>query len=511
MLIVLLLASPIFGQYSQQSTNGRDYQDVSSTNGLGYNQAGWLTNGKNYVRTIYPLGTIFRESFGNVPNGDPCGSPSSQTCQQTWNLASGTAGSIGAMTGCASGANGSALSLGTAAAKVNTYGTFPPLFIDQNYTITITFCPSTYGTSFDELLALTNSGSADHLAEVYWYTSGKLCAIGCGSGTSAATVKNALNTLVISLNSTPSSSYISLNGGTHLAFTPTVTDGQNVFEINADGTAAFNIQSITIVAGTGNTSTGGWQPSMFVDLAGASGGATATQAILNAGTHCGDQQAVSTSSWATPATNYFTIQTGAPSLPVPLPVCGTLYGGNTGLWLQYQNAGVTSGNPFVYFFNTTYSTAIAGFVGNFTVSSLTNLTTSDVFRLQGAGFLICGQTTLGYTGSTCAGSSSANTQLILCGENNAGTNAGCLPITSGSSYFVQMFTQSSNADTLTVYNWPGLSLVGTVAITGNWSGGSGTMNVGPFGSENPTNTVTWKYSNIILVNADAPSSLLAYY
>jgi hypothetical protein len=296
-----------------------------------------------------------------------------------------------------------------------------------------------------------------------------------------------------------------------LAFTPTATDGQDTFEINADGVAAFNIQTITIVAGTSNTSTGGWPPSMFVDLAGASGGATATQTILNAGTHCGNQGAVSTSNWATPSTNYFTIQTGAPSLPVPLPVCGTLYGGNTGFWLQYQNAGQTSGGAFVYFFNTTYGTAIAGFVGNFTVSSLTNLTTSDVFKLQGAGALICGSTSSTGPWTTCAGSLSANVQLLICGENNAGTNAGCLPITSGSSYFVQMFTQSSNADTLAVYTWPGLSLVGTVPVTGSWSGTSGQMYVGPFGSENPTNTVTWKYSNTILVNADAPSSLLGYY
>jgi len=514
--LFLLCSSVVFSQ--TPGSNGRDFQNASAANGKSFSNPGWGANGLQFQSGIYAPNNLFYESFDNIANGRNCADASSTPgCQNTWTLSSGTAPTVTAMSNCASGASGNALFSNAAAFHHQTYGLWGPIKTGQAVVITIVFCATANGANYDILFQTSNLNWGSHLAQISWDNSGALCPDGCSSHTSNKVTLDALNTLVITLSTTDTASSIALNGGTAVTFTSSDTNYNDSVELEGDTSAKVYFQSIKITSTT--VSGGGWLPTMLVDLAGASGGATATQSILQAGTHGGSCAARASMYWATPSTNYYTIQTGAPALANPVPIAGVEYLGNTGFFLQYQNAGSTSGNPFECQYDVTGTTNELTLYFVPTVSAIAGLTQSDVFEIQGAGANICANTSVK---NSCAGSDNSATQLLLCGENHTGNTAGCVGITSGNGYVIDYFTQSSNTDYLYVYNATvsggGRVVLGSevsgspITVTGNWTAAPANLYLGPFGSENPTKTVTWKYSNVILTQRDAnPGYLLQYF
>lgn len=450
-------------------------------------------------RRVYPSGTAFEESFGNVAtNGDPCWSGGPSSCDQSWAV---TAGSGQQIVSAPSGWGGDALDLpaGATALELKSYGTLPTIPADSGFTLTVTVEMSAYDSGYPNLVVLDNvAGQLE--ASFGDHSTGFFEGLGNPCPAAAATV----HTLEVVMNGAASKFLIDgVQCGADFS-----DPGYAPTQLVLYGSSANDVkfQEITI---DGASVTGGWQPSSFADFAAQSGATTV--AAMNAGTHCFP----GAGGWVADTftgTSAFSTDTG--NFAAPLSVCGTDYSGNSGVSLELTwPTGSESEYAWEFDGNTT-STGLSGVVASMGFKWKTDAPDTASFTDQ-AGIFASGGTfnffhVCGGTATTpCTGTSP--TQLWICAEQTNGTSPNCYgPIAPGTWYWITMERTSSGNDLMNVYSWPSLSELASLGLTDTPPTSADTAMEFKFGpaAETPGVPMDSWFSDIVFEYADAQFPVL---
>lgn len=452
-----------------------------------------------WAQQSYPSGTAFEENFGNAAtNAVPCWVSGPSSCVQPWVVTAGSGQQIvSAPSGYGfAGANVLSLPSAATALALQTYGTLPAIPANSAFTLTMTVATSGYSAGSNVLLLKNVAGQSEVLVGIgygngFWFNGGSVCA----ASTDVA------HTIEVTTNGTTMSFYIDgVQCGASIS-----DPGYRTYQIDLDGNTGENLWVGTVTI-SGAAVTGSWPPSTFVDLTGS--GTASSSSILD---RCGN----SANGWTlSSGTNDFTVSSGAPTLPSAVSVCGVSYSG-AGNWLVYTNPAQVSGAYIGSGYEVAATTGVVaswGFLANLSVSSISSLATSDFATIRDSAnaernINICG----GTAGATsCSGATGSDTELLVCGEQSSGSDApGCISVNQATYWFTFDVTASGN-DQISVYDWPSLALVGTINLTDTppTAAGATTFYLGPTGAENPGETVTWKYSDIIIEYADAQFPVL---
>ena len=449
----------------------------------------------------------FYESWGG--GSESCGFGGASSCNQFWNLASGTNATV---TSCPAGGTVPAtnclkLAHNATQTSLQSYGTMPLIPQSTGAVSTLTF--SFYYTSatlqaFNTALVLQVVASGAQAYQTVSNSSGSGQWYWNDGNTAETVSTNTWHYITVVING--ASSYSSLDGGTHQTFTAPAHDYDEIILNSDTNSSDFYYGPITITT----TYDGGWPPSSISDWAGGSGTPTATN--LAAGTHCGNGV------WGESGSTLTFTFDNTTSIPFPgnHSACGTSYGGNTGVSLKAAWTPTSSSDSWGIGINTTYSNLYWGVYWRTNVSDFTNLTFTDQGGSSGSvgsdstAWHICGSTST----TQCIGAT-PYTYLLICNENGAGTTIGCAQITNATWYWITGENLSTGADYLNVYNVNQTtgavgSLVASFGPAGNPDNAPGAMQVrlGDVGGEAPGASMSSWYENLIITYADGSFPVL---
>lgn len=460
-VLILSLVPAAHGQYqaNQQQANGRDFVSFPG-GGRSYSSAGWGGNGRNYVPTIYPAGTVWREAMGNNLNGYPCWSGATGTnaqCTQTFDLASGSGETVTAANGCGSNAPfANAIELPAATTPV--FYAYVPLMSQSTANFTYDFYAwvcysSTAGVSFDNILQFGSTSSYNQAANVYTDGSGSgklVFASSSSSGTAITAAAGAWHLLHFHLVGGSSTCYGTIdNSSSTNTLTCASSDFYQLVIAGAGSSANFYWGPMWI---TQSSLGGGWPPTSFMDSAGGTNGTTVTTANLATATHC--VAPYSNPPWTinlggSTAITFSTAESIA--VPVPVAACGAIYTGNTGVSLHYHNAGSTADDYLHYNFYT-FSESVMMVVYYYTPSSYSGLTYTDQLGIDAPGGAIAMHVCESNASSAATGlcQESGGTGLYMFAEADGTNSTTGYQVSTGTWYQLVFLTAPGGYSYLTI-------------------------------------------------------------
>jgi hypothetical protein len=449
-------------------------------------------------------GTTFDETFNS--NVDPCFSGGTTVCEQTA-IKSG-AGSATVTTPPGSGwDNPNAMELvhGSTSPKLEFYGTIPYVSNSTAFTFCIELAyDSTTVTGFRNVFQLQNfNGTAFYYVQTNSSGSGAIYVN--NSGTSCSLSINAHH--VILVTSTGGSISTKIDGTTcGTTLTPPASQPTYLYLQGDTGTSAADWYFGHIAfSATGVPGNGPASPSSYASWAGATGGATVTNAAAAAGTVCGYNDGGTGTNgmiytagptgesllWDTSNTTTF---------PGNLSACGSSYAGNSGVSLERSDTSAVTTPAALLQYQTESAYANGLSIGYYwkVNTSTTPMHWMDMGNIvNGAFWHLCYST----SSTSCTNS---GTQLYLFTETSGGTSANGTALTNNTWYYLSQECIPSGTDGFNVYSVSAVTFVpntaspllaGTTADTGCTSG-SGTYGLGAVGSEAPGTNVTVDYSNV---------------
>lgn len=425
-------------------------------------------------------GYTFTEGWNNAVAPQLCWTGGSSVCNQTWGILQGSAPTLvtapssgwyrpNVLEFTANATRGQISHMGTLQSIAGT-GTTTDIWIE------FYFDSASMGTS-DIIHFDTYGGS---FAYYFTYGGGGLCWMGNGSVQVACTA-NARHVLHVHLSG--ASSYDDLDSGTHNTFTASnawyevVLSGDTVANVYFGSVYMFNTAKPACAT----------SPTALYDAAGTSSG-TVTATGLNSGTHGGN------GTWTLDTINNMSFAWGTASysaFPSPLSVCQTSYTGSTGnvVVMTMPVAATSDGNlryaPMSWSPNIT-----SGFLWSYTETGLNNGV--DFFGIGSSSGTI-DNVQLDQVGSA----------QQICFENDFGSSsAPCINYNVAQStwYWVTFGVSSTGADTVYLYSYPALTLLGSAASNGTdhtYNGPQVFFLLGKTGSEAITNAVTMKFADVM--------------
>lgn len=469
-IFMLLVCGAAWSQAPQvgQPSTGRDYADFAST-GRSYTSAGWLgSNGRNYVQTRYPSGTIWRESFGNVtPGGTACWSGATGSglqCQQEMAVASGSGETITTAATCGSAPFTNALKLPGSTVTVPVLYSYPPylsLSTGATYDFFAYFCyDSAVTTGFDAIFQLGIPSSSNQAFQVLFNGngSGQIFANSSTSSTAVSVSTGVWHLLHVHIIGGSASSYFNVDNGAQQTFTATSNDAvRMLIQGNFAGvTTNYYIGPMWI---TGSTNSGGWPLDMYADWV--SQTSTPTAAKMQAGTHGGngDSAATGNDGWTLAGTNptfaFTATPTGCPTLSYPGKnwAAGTLYTGGSGTYVESSTTAAATGANWNYTWNGTQK--------SYTVTeflclnvAISNFTSSNNFVDQGGAghvaYHICGSSV--FSSTTCGNGGTPYSVIQICMENTGGSTVFCSQVSNQTWVAVVTNIVNGGTDTQCFYN-----------------------------------------------------------
>ena len=283
------------------------------------------------------------------------------------------------------------------------------------------------------------------------------------------------------------SSYDQLDGGAQFPFTADATQPFDEVALNGSTATSLYFGDITVTFTGYNSCLA--SPQVILDGLGGSGNVTA--ANLNAGTHGGD----SNDGWQPQSISglSFSYASGGSPFAHPISVCGTSYSGDTGKVVR-MTMPISNGSAGYWEIDhiTTYVGYSVGFAWSYTSTGLNN----------GVDFFALGDNngTISNVQLDIVGSAQR-----ICFENDFNTSQGspCIPVDVAPStpYWISFGTSSTGNDSLYLYSYPGMALLGSAHITPNSRPAQmGIMGfkLGKTGSEPIPHSMTMDYWNVIM-------------
>lgn len=444
-------------------------------------------------------GTTFDETFNS--SVDPCYSGGTTVCEQTA-VKSGT-GTASVSTPPGSGwdnTNAMELVHGTGSPQLEFYGTIPYVSGSTPFTFCIELAyTSTTVTAFHNVFQLQNV-TGTFFYNVYTSSSGS-GAVYVNNGATACSLS--INTHhVILVTSTGSSISTKIDGvtcGTTLS--PPASQPVYLYIQGDTGTSAadwyFGHMAFSATGVTGN---GPAVPSSYSSWAGATGGATVTNAAAATGTVCGYNAGGMSYTAGPSGESMLWDSSNTTTFPSTLAACGTTYAGNSGISLERSVASTVTGTSALLQYSTATAYANGMSIGYYWKINTASQPMSQMDMgniVNGAYWHVCSST----TSASCTDTGS---QLYLFTETSGGTPGNGTAISNNTWYYLTQEVVSGGTDGFMLYNVnqttfvvntasPLLSV--TTSDTGQ-AGGSGTYGLGSVGGEAPGTNVTVDYSNI---------------
>jgi hypothetical protein len=441
-----------------------------------------------------PLITIFEERFNG--GSYACTPGGSTACLQPWDYMVGSSGATVVSAPSSGWSYPTVLKLAKATTPIQLYtaGSTGTTSGTQKQDLYVEFYYDNAAMEQGGRLELTSEGAGSSTAYGFATAGNGYCWVG-KSTQLVACAANQRHLLHVHLDSGTNNSYDQIDGGSIYPFTAA---GYNWSWVKLYGARSANLYFGSIVSkSTTSTCLGG--PSLIWDGTGANG--TYANAKMDSATFGGNDTGAGWSQYS--VTNLsFSFTSAGSSFSTPVNVCGESHAGNSGnAVLMTLPQAASSAGTLRYAMTTLFGRTSVGFAFSYTSTGLNN----------GVDFFAIGQPT-GIIDNLQINNMGGVQEL--CFENDRLGTSSCIPValTAGTQYWLTFGVTPNGDDTLYLYSYPDLTLLGSVHANGSDYGLVGpdiSFYIGKTGNEPIDNNMTVKYWNL-LIDLTKTAPLLPY-
>lgn len=462
-------------------------------------------------------GNTFVEDFTNG-NSD-CGD-GTLTCKQLWSQTQGTSLAVGAApVGFTSAKAAQMTMLATTQEIVRTYGSIPTIPIGNSYDVCFGIDPATATPQNNGVfLALSTNnpsgGGGSLIASCGFYSQSgwKFWCQGTTDTTAnlIALPQNTVTHCVIHIDAVLANSSLTCGASGPYTFTAISNAFQQIYYGNITSSTAATIWLGDLYVQSSIVTSATFPPTMFLNAHGRSDGEVITVGNLESSTE------LNGCSWHIDGTGdgLTFSSTGAGAFPVPLPMYGGYYSGNTGLSYLYTMTTAHPTTEAICNFETVYPMVVVGY-DLYVEQPLSDVFTgSDFERLSsGNDSQVCGDKTPHTDPPTCYSGTGGASGLLWGTESTVGNVSGLAGewqrIQYNTHYWItkrMTYPGSATSDQNSLYTGDGQTLLYTTPVAA-----TGILNYWLFGfvgTDQATETLKVHLSNIIICLANCTFPLL---